>query len=374
MKQPGCRPGSGVTLITLGDPDRRTGGHLYNRRVLAGLAERGLPDGGPVSLIALREVTASPTQDAYQELRDRRPAIVIIDSIALEPVTPLIDWIQRDLGARVATLMHMFPGGHSAPGHPARRRLLRQVDGIIAVSPDLAMQVADIGADTARIAVVLPGKDGIPFTTGLPVRPLEDGVTRLLLVANWSPSKGVHWAIRAVAALVEQGRRVQLDLVGEIDTGAYGDGILQDFRHLIGAGIVRAHGSLPSESLAPFYAQADGFVLPSRSEGFGTVYAEALTWGLPVVACRVGPVPWLVEPGCGRLVPVDDEPALRDALGLLADDPTLRRAMGRRARRRAARLPTWEESATRFHRIIVAMGFRAGGLGCLTGRLGPLRS
>lgn len=73
----------------------------------------------------------------------------------------------------------------------------------------------------------------------------------------------------------------------------------------------------------------DALVLPSRSEAFGMVAAEALAAGVPVVASRVGGIPEVVRDGVdGILVPPRDPAALAAALIALARDPVARRRMG----------------------------------------------
>lgn len=55
------------------------------------------------------------------------------------------------------------------------------------------------------------------------------------------------------------------------------------------------HGSVGSEDLGKFYSEADIFVFPSLYEPFGIVFAEAMSFGLPIVATNVGGIPELVE-------------------------------------------------------------------------------
>ncbi|MBA3585592.1 MAG: glycosyltransferase [Gemmatimonadetes bacterium] len=85
-----------------------------------------------------------------------------------------------------------------------------------------------------------------------------------------------------------------------------------------------------------------------RYEGYGIVYAEALSFGLPVVACAVGPVPEVVGGEAALLVPPGDMDALSGALGRLLSDAGLREKMSAAALRRAAGLPLWRETVEGF--------------------------
>lgn len=81
-------------------------------------------------------------------------------------------------------------------------------------------------------------------------------------------------------------------------------------------------------------AGLDIFALATRSEASGTVFVEAGAAGLPTVGTRVDGVPeMLVDGETGFLVPLDDAPALTEALRRLVDDPALRRRMGEAGRR-----------------------------------------
>jgi len=79
----------------------------------------------------------------------------------------------------------------------------------------------------------------------------------------------------------------------------------------------------------------DVLVLPSRQEPFGTVLAEAMNAGTPVVATRVGGVAEVVVDGVtGRLVEPGDVTALADAVVEVLEH---RERMGRAGRERARR-------------------------------------
>jgi glycosyltransferase involved in cell wall biosynthesis len=108
-------------------------------------------------------------------------------------------------------------------------------------------------------------------------------------------------------------------------------------------------GAVSSEQVASLYQRCDLFALPSRFEGYGMVFAEALAHGLPVVGTTAGAIPQTVA-AAGVLVPPDDVEALAAALRRLIEDPAERERLSAAAR--AARFPSWREQAAAFARVL----------------------
>jgi glycosyltransferase involved in cell wall biosynthesis len=99
-------------------------------------------------------------------------------------------------------------------------------------------------------------------------------------------------------------------------------------------GRVQLLGQVAREELPALYAQADCFVLPSRSEPWGMVLNEAAAAGLPLVASEAAGAGYdLIENGInGFRVAVDDSAALAEALAKVASDPDWRAQAGERSR------------------------------------------
>ncbi|MDQ2676135.1 MAG: glycosyltransferase, partial [Actinomycetota bacterium] len=94
----------------------------------------------------------------------------------------------------------------------------------------------------------------------------------------------------------------------------------------------------PKGQVPELVAGLDIFAMPSvpRSEGMPTAILEAMASGIPIVATRVGATDELVRDGVtGILVPPEDPRALADAIARLLEDPDLREAYGKAARRDA---------------------------------------
>ena len=82
-------------------------------------------------------------------------------------------------------------------------------------------------------------------------------------------------------------------------------------------------------------ANFDLFVHPSRWEGFGLVFLEAMAASLPIVATDVSAIPEIVQQNeTGLLVPVDDAPALANAMTALLVNRERARTMGEAGRKR----------------------------------------
>ncbi len=313
-------------LLVGGDLARRTGGNLYDLRMERACRRAAVPLG----IVSIRS-----TAHARSELARLRPRVIVIDSIAIPIAAPLVGWARTELGARVIALMHMPTKARGT------RALLQAADHVVAVSPSLART---LGVPPSRLTVIPPGRDGVPRVARGARGPRDDGVLHVLSIANWSRAKGITTLV-AAAALVPE---VHLDLVGDIGTGEYRAAVLARTSGM--GGRVTIHGTLGEGALARRYAEAHVFALPTEREGYGTVFAEALEHGLPIIASNIAPVRAIVG-DAGLLVPPRRVRPLVSALRLMSDT-WLRRRLARNARDRARALPSWAASQRAFVALV----------------------
>lgn len=297
--------------------------------------------------LALRLVSARSTSEARSALARLKPRVIVVDSIAIPIAAPLARWAHQTLHARVIALMHMPTTARGT------RAVLRTADRVVAVSPDLARALARAGVPRTRLTVIEPGSDAIPRAPrrrapprGARATPREQGLLRVLAVANWSPTKGIATLVAAAAKVPE----MRLDLVGDVGSGAYRDSVLARIRSGGLAGRVVIHGALDERSLASRYAQADIFALPTEREGYGIVFAEALRQGLPIIAADIAPVRRVVG-DAGVFVPPRRVRPLVTALRLMTN-AWLRGRLARSARVRARALPRWRTSQLLFVALV----------------------
>jgi glycosyltransferase involved in cell wall biosynthesis len=98
-------------------------------------------------------------------------------------------------------------------------------------------------------------------------------------------------------------------------------------------------GFLDRDRLAGFYQKARFSVVPSICfETFGLVAAEAMSYGLPVIASRIGALPEIVEDGVtGFLFTPGNSEELAGKMKLLWENPDLCRQMGKAAQEKVTR-------------------------------------
>jgi len=143
------------------------------------------------------------------------------------------------------------------------------------------------------------------------------------------PKKGLINLIDAWARVRPEGWRL---VIAGPDEGGYQAEVAERIRTSGVGEQVSFVGAVEGEAKAALYRNADLFVLPTFSENFGVVVAEALAYGLPVLTTRGAPWADLETHNCGWWIDTGVEPlaqALREAMALSDEQ---RHAMGARGR------------------------------------------
>jgi glycosyltransferase involved in cell wall biosynthesis len=132
----------------------------------------------------------------------------------------------------------------------------------------------------------------------------------LLQVAGLNKVKDQETLLRAVRQVVTVCRDITLDCIG-VDVL---NGRMQALAHDLGiADIVRFHGVLAVDEIAPFYHKAHLFVQSSLHESMGAAVLEASAAGVPIIGTKVGIVAEMA-PGAAVAVPVSDPDVLAQGI------------------------------------------------------------
>jgi glycogen(starch) synthase len=111
-------------------------------------------------------------------------------------------------------------------------------------------------------------------------------------------------------------------------------------------------GTVADDRLQQLYQTCDLFVAPSLYESFGLIYTEAMNYGKPVIGCRAGGVPEVIDEGVSGLLVDPESPAyLADAVISLLQSPARLRELGLAGRQQVLARFHYVEMARRFAEV-----------------------
>lgn len=323
-------------------------------------------DAGPPEPMAIRPMAIYVTEFAE----------AVIASVESEGAVPdiihshywLSGWagllIKRRLGVPLANSFHTLgrvKDLHKRDDEPpesllriaAEAEVIDNSECVVASTPHEARDLLDhYGADPGRLCTSPPGVDHSVFCPGdRDVARSRVGFGKppiLLYAGRIQPLKGVDIVLEAFAIIKETLGDASLVIVGG-PSGAQGPDELERLKGL-GAviGDVEFRDPVPHDDLADHYRAADLLMLPSRSESFGLVAAEAQSCALPVIAARTGGLEDVVCDGVSGILVDGWDPADHAAAALrVLADPLLEKQLREGAVEWSQRF-SWESTANRF--------------------------
>lgn len=288
-----------------------------------------------------------------QLLYTEQPHLTLFTHVQLLPLTELVRWLAPH--CRVTVLGHGVEVWDPLP-LPLRRRL-QDAEAVVAPSTFTAQRMVEKnGVRPERMSVLAHGLDP-QFCSANEgsLRRAGQGQTLLSVtrLVRTHAGKGVQDVLAALPHVVQQCPGVRYLVAGDGDDRQR----LTELANQLGlAERVEFLGELDEAALASLYRQADVFVLPSTTEGFGIAFAEAMYAGLPVVARAVGGATDVIQHGRTGLLLSSDQPAeLTEALIGLLGSAEMRAAMGHAGHLRARENFLFEHFSQRWQRWLTAV-------------------
>ncbi|MDE2059880.1 MAG: glycosyltransferase family 4 protein [candidate division NC10 bacterium] len=321
----------------------------YMRRLREILAEHGELRGFPVHCLSLMDDDEDRTLHAHHLPRGPfvgckgnkflfglralnhglkyRNSLVIVGHIGQVPVA----WLMRQLGLIQSYFLVLY--GIEAWGKAAWLDLwgAQAATCIVAITKHTALEFCKYNLlDPNRSHVIPPtlAEEKIGLPSGR--QGLGDGLA-ILTVGRLSVGdrlKGIDTLIKAIDRARREGAKVHLTVAGD------GDDLprlkeltlrleLNDYVEFLGA--------VSDEKLEKLYQTCDVFAMPSKKEGFGIVFLEAMRFGKPCIGGNHGGTPEVITHGIdGYLVDHGDVDQLTKYLVQFSHSPELRREMGLR--------------------------------------------
>jgi glycosyltransferase involved in cell wall biosynthesis len=230
-------------------------------------------------------------------------------------------------------------------GSALDRRLPGRAAHTIAVSESIRSQLVAIGAvPPQRTSVIANGVEWERFPA--PRRDRAPGET-LIFTGNLGPYQGIHFMVRAFAALLERRPGARLSIVTESSFAPYEEEARRlDVRDRIDL-TSAAFGDQPR-----LLSEADVALSPRiQCDGIPQKILNYMAAGVPIVAFE-GSAVHLVHEATALRVPNEDVGAMAAAIERLLEDRALARRIGDNAREEARRVHSWDRTAERIEGVI----------------------
>jgi glycosyltransferase involved in cell wall biosynthesis len=343
-----------VGLVIYGDLEFASGGFLYDRMLVKALRRSG--DTVDVLSLPWKSYAECLLQNNDRHIRSLllgwNGDLLLEDELAHPSLFTLNRTIRRARGIPIVSIVHhlrtseklSWPG--SAVYRHVERSYLRTVDQFVLNSEITRRTVEKLLGCPCPGIVVPPGGDrlGQGMTEGeIRRRAATPGPLRVLFVGNIIPRKGLLTLLEALGSLPRDAWR--LTVVGS--PGMHPGYARRVERTVAERGLeenVHMRGHLDDALLADELRTHHVLAVPSRYEGFGIVYLEAMGFGVVPIACRAGGAAEIIEDGrSGYLLPSGNAQALADAIGMLSADRERLRSIALEARRRYQAFPGWDQ-------------------------------
>jgi glycosyltransferase involved in cell wall biosynthesis len=318
--------------------------------------------GGPYTVYIRAGLAMVASRVGLGPLRHSRPDVVIDSQNGLPFLARLA------FGRRVVLLVHhchreQWPVAGRALGRIGwfvESRLspwLHRRNQYVTVSLPSMRDLADLGVDTRRVAIVRNGLDEAP---GDSLSGQRSVTPRVVVLSRLVPHKQIEDALDAVAVLRTRVPDLHLDVVGG---GWWHERLVEHAQRLGIADAVTFHGHVDEGTKHAVVQRCWVHLLPSRKEGWGLAVVEAAQHGVPTIGYRSsgGLVDSVVDGVTGLLV--DDRDEMVDRLEGLLSDRVMREELGAKAEARSREF-SWPQSAAAMQAVLdtVHAGGRVSGV------------
>lgn len=292
-----------------------------------------------------------------QAIRNSEFDVIVASSFPLLHMFTALS-VARKMGRPCVLMGGLHPQDTWGFQRPMIYRAIQKADHYIAYTEFEADYVTQKGASPEKVTVIGVGVDLQPFERTSP----KEAKQRLGLneahvvgfIGQIAGHKGVDTLLQAMPIIWEVVPGAKLLIAGA--KTLFSEYLAQEISLLPKADQEKIilHYNFLNEEKPWLFAAADIIAYPSGFESFGIVFLEAWAVKKPVVGCKRGAVPWVIDAGRdGLLVDFQNETMLAEAIILLMKNPQWARSLGQAGYQKVVSRYNWPEIARRFRRVYV---------------------
>ncbi|MCL0084122.1 glycosyltransferase family 4 protein [Dehalococcoidia bacterium] len=230
--------------------------------------------------------------------------------------------------------------------------VFKKVDCVIAYSETTrAWLIKKFGVKPEKIAIVPIGTDAIEAAEKQISNALDSEGNIIFYPARICPRKNQFALIKAIPEVLKKISPVKVILAGPIEDKRYLQNI-KEFSEKQGIDI-EMRNEIPREDVYELYQKAKLFVFPTFSEVLPAILLEAMAFGIPVVASKIGPIEDIVklEPGSAILIDPNNPDEIAEAIIRVLENEELRKELSRKGRKLVLEHFRWEQIANEILKV-----------------------
>lgn len=354
-------------LIIYGTLDTVSGGYLYDRKLVEHLRRCG----DQVEIISLpwrsyaNRLLDNFSLQLYRQMLGFKGDLLLQDELN----HPSVCWLNRRIKPRtsyqVLSIVHHLRCQESRPAwqnllyRSIERFYLQTIEGFIVNSNTTLQTIQQTGIDVQRLPHIVARPAGDQFKPDLQAEEIVSraklpGPLRVIFIGNLIPRKGLHTLLEAISRM--PALSCTLAVVGnQAADPVYTKNIHRLMEKLRVKERVELHGLMDPASLSELLRASQVLVVPSVYEGYGIVYLEGMSFGLPAIGTSAGGAGEIITDGLdGFLIPPEDSETLMRCLEKLSADRARLAELGLAARRRYEAQPTWTETGAQIREFLVS--------------------
>jgi glycosyltransferase involved in cell wall biosynthesis len=344
-----------IGLIIYGSLDTITGGYLYDRMLVEYLRDKG----DEVQIVSLpwrsyfRHLGDNFSSSLRSRLEQAKWDVLLEDELNHPSLFRINNKLKKRISYPIITIVHHLRCCEQRAGwknllyRHIEKSYLNSVDAFVFNSNTTRSEVERLIGGGKPYVVAYPGRDRFNVTLKkeqIKERAMQSGPLRILFLGNVIPRKGLHTLIDALTLLPEE--IWQLEVVGNLNVQR---SYVSSIRHQIARrGIsnqVKFRDLLSDVEIADSLSKAHLMAVPSSYEGFGMVYLEAMSFGLPIIATSSGAAGELItDKQEGFLIAPEGAKDLAGCIQTLQNNRELLAQMSLRAYQRHLDFPTWKQT------------------------------
>ena len=340
-------------FVIYGSLDTRSGGYLYDRKLVEYLRSQG--DRVEVFSLPWRNYVAHLTDNLHFRLPSNLDLLIqdelnhpsLIAANAEKRPYPIISLVHH------LRCSEFRPRWQNTFYRIVEKNYLKSVDGFIFNSKTTQSVVHQLIGNSKPDIVAYPPTDrfGEAIAEEEIIHRAKTNPLRVLFLGNVIYRKGLHTLLEVLS---HQRSAIRLEVVGSLDSEPAYASQMQKFVKANGLSpFVTFHSSLDKQPLIDRLRQAHVLVVPSSYEGYGIVYLEGMGFGLPAIGTTSGAAREIIGDGVdGFLIQPGDAHSLAARLKLLDEQRDVLLHMSLAARERYIRQPKWEQTASQIREFL----------------------